>query len=383
MAIFENIRIMNKIILAILLFTFTGFYHTSSAQIVEGNSLQTIIHEFADRIEKDLEEDNVKGSISVTIVKRDSIIWSGAFGPADIKKNIDADSATIYRTGSISKSFTAFLMMQMVQEGAIEINEDIEKYLPEISGLKGYSDSTKITFLQLASHTSGLIREPNLENAAEGPIEEWESKVLESIPKTSFQSKPGEKFNYSNIGYGILGLAISRAAQKSFIELVAEKIFKPLNMTNSFFIVPESRLADLAKGMDISSIGEKNSQSQKEHKGRGYKVPNGGIYSTPNDLAKFIAGNMGHLEILSIDNLIIMQSKHTPEGNYGLGYFLYEDSTISTVGHGGGVAGYTCNLIFEKESQYGVILMRNYNRGNTNLNAASLELIRKLKTENN
>ena len=149
----------------------------------------------------------------------DEIIWSKAYGTSNIDNKIMADSITIYRTGSISKSFTAFLMMQLVQEGTIELDEQIEKYLPEISELNGYSASTKITFLQLASHTSGLIREPYLENAASGPIEEWESKVLQSIPKTSFQSKLGEKFSYSNIGFGILGLTLSRAAEKSSYKL--------------------------------------------------------------------------------------------------------------------------------------------------------------------
>lgn len=371
---------MNKILLTVLITVLAGCYTSSNAQFPERSDLQTIINEFANGIKKDVEDDNVKGSISIAIVKGDSIIWSGAYGSADFNNNTKADSTTIYRTGSISKSFTAFLMMQLAQEGTIELDEQIEKYLPEISELNGYSDSTKITFLQLASHTSGLIREPNLENAASGPIEQWESKVLQSIPKTSFQSKPGEKFSYSNIGFGILGLAISRATNKSFIELVKERIFIPLNMTNSFFIMPESRMNKLARGMNIYSIGEIDIQSELEHAGRGYKVPNGGIYSTPNDLAKFIASNLGYIELLRQDNLAAMHSSQTPNGNYGLGFFLYQDSIVSTVGHGGGVAGYTCSLLFEKGSQYGVILMRNYNRGNTKLSASSLELIRELKS---
>ena len=370
---------MNKILLTILIIVLAGSYSSSNAQSQKGNSLQNTINEFTNRIKKDVEGDNFKGSISATILKGDSIIWSGAFGSADFTDNIEADSTTIYRTGSISKSFTAFLMMQLVEDGTIKLNDPIEIYLPEINELKGYSTSTRITFQHLASHTSGLIREPKLKNAASGPIENWEIKILKSIPKTSFKSKPGERFRYSNIGFGILGLAISRAANESFIELVEQRIFKPLNMTNSFFIVPQNRMENLAKGMNLSSHGSINPDSQIEHEGRGYKVPNGGIYSTPNDLAKFIASNMGHIEILNKDSLAKLQSKQTPDGNYGLGFFLYQDSTISTVGHGGAVTGYTCNLLFEKESQYGVILMRNYNRGNTKLNASSLELIRKLK----
>ncbi|WP_339708258.1 serine hydrolase domain-containing protein [uncultured Kriegella sp.] len=370
---------MNRTLCAILILVFAGCFCPSYAQVGEENDLQSIIEEFRRRIENDVADDNVKGSISVAITKGDQIIWSGAYGAADFNSNIESDSTTIYRTGSITKSFTAFLMMQLVEDGTIKLNDPIEQYLPEIKGLIGYSNTAKINFQHLASHTSGLIREPKLDNAATGPIENWETKILQSIPKTSFKSKPGEQFGYSNIGYGILGLAISRAANKSFIELVKERIFNPLHMTNSFFIVPESRTDDLAKGMNLSPYGTINPDSELEHRGRGYKVPNGGIYSTPNDLAKFIASNLGYTGILQKNNLTIMHSKQTPEGNYGLGFFLYSDSTIKTVGHGGGVVGYTCHLVFEKESQYGVILMRNYNRGKTQLNAASHDLIRKLK----
>lgn len=375
---------MNKILLTILIIYFSGFNTSSNAQFQEENNLQTVINEFAYKIKKDVEDDNVNGSMSIAIVKGDSIIWSEAYGLADINTNKKADSTTIYRTGSISKSFTAFLMMQLVQEGTIKLDEQIEKYLPEIRELNGYSDSTKITFLQLASHTSGLIREPNLVNAASGPIEEWESKVLQSIPNTSFKSEPGEEYSYSNIGFGILGLTLSRAAEKPFIELVQDKIFTPLDMNNSYFIVPRDKLVNLAKGLAGGPLGDLDKeQPKKEHVGRGYKVPNGAIYSTPNDLAKLMMANMGYSEILKKVNLNLMQTTKTPEGkwyqNYGLGFSLYQDSTISTVGHGGSVSGYTANFVFEKECEYGIILMRNYNWGTTNLDLRSKVLLRKLK----
>ena len=128
---------MKKILLTVLIIAITGFYTSSNAQFLEGKDVQTTISAFANRIKKDVEDDNVKGSISVAIVKRDSIIWSGAYGSADFNNNIEADSTTIYRTGSISKSFTAFLMMQLVQDGTIEVDEQIEKYLPEISEING------------------------------------------------------------------------------------------------------------------------------------------------------------------------------------------------------------------------------------------------------
>jgi CubicO group peptidase (beta-lactamase class C family) len=375
---------MTKALLALLIISLFGCKSSSNEGSKDANSLKSILNEFDMQLKKDIEDDDINGSISATIVKGNKIIWSKAYGISDIDKKTKADTSTIYRIGSITKSFTTFLMMQLVQERIIKLDDPVEKYLPEIAGLKGYSDSTKITFLQLASHTSGLVREPDLENAASGSIDEWETKILLSIPKTSFQSNPGERFSYSNIGFGILGLALSRAANKNYIELVKDKIFKPLKMSNSYFIVPNDKLLNLAKGMDGGPIGNIDLNTPAiEHAGRGYKVPNGGIYSTPNDLAKFMICIMGYSEILNKQNLALMQNTSTPKGewweNYGLGLLLYQDSTITTVGHGGLVAGYIANFSFEKECQYGVILMRNYSWGITDLELRTAILLKKLK----
>ncbi len=341
--------------------------------------IDTIINEFKSQVEQDVASDKNKGSISITILKGEQTLYSGAYGHADYPNGIEADSNKIYRTGSISKTFTAFLMMQLLDEGIIELDEPVEKYLPEIVGLKGYSDSTKITFHHLASHTSGLIREPKLRNAASGPIDGWEEKILESIPKTSFQTGMDVAYSYSNIGFGILGLALSRAADKPFMQLVEEKIFEPLGLENTYWIVPEEKMPELAVGMMSNGKGKISKQAAEEHLGRGYKVPNGGVYSTPEDLKKFMNAIMGYGNILSSESQIAMVSSHTPEDKYGYGLSLFEDEIISTAGHGGSVAGYTCYMAYDKESEFGVIVMRNYNEGNTNLGRGTLDLIKALK----
>src|SRR5215208_5329299 len=265
-----------------------------------------ILDEFEVQLKKDIRDDNVQGSISAAVVKQNRIIWAKAFGPSIIAGDRPADTHTIYRVASIAKSFTAFLMMLLVQDGTIELDAPIEKYFPEICGLEGYSDSTKITFRQLASHSSGLVREPKLEKADAGPIQEWENKVLQSIPRTSFESEPGKRFSYSNIGYGILGVALSRAAHEPFIEMIDTRIFKPLHMHNSFFVVPEHKLEDLAQGIGGGPFGDGKLDLEgprQEHLGRGYKVPNGGLYSTPTDLGKFLICHLGNGNLLEKKHL--------------------------------------------------------------------------------
>jgi len=134
---------------------------TSNHEFEGKNSEQEIIEQLEKVIAEGLPEDR---SISGAIVKEDKVIWSKAYGISNPANHSLADTATIYCIGSISKPFTAVLMMLLVQDSIIHLNDPVELYLPEIKKLKGYSDHAKITFQQLATHTSGLIREPDLPN---------------------------------------------------------------------------------------------------------------------------------------------------------------------------------------------------------------------------
>ncbi|MTI30287.1 serine hydrolase domain-containing protein, partial [Xanthovirga aplysinae] len=356
---------MKNPLLIILIFVVLG---CSSPSVYKGNinvKGKAILTEFEHLLNKALKEDNFRGSISAAIVKGNKVIWSNAYGLADNDNNIFADTTTIYRAGSITKSFTAVLMMQLIEQNIIKLSDPLELYLPEIQNLEGYSGETKITFQHLASHTSGLVREPKMKGVASGPFNQWESKLLEAINNTGFQSKPGEKYQYSNIGYGLLGLALSRAAGMPYTELIEEHLFKPLKLNNAYFIVPKERMEKVAKGM-AGKPGNINKESPaKQHSGRGYKVPNGAIYSTPNDLAKFIMGNMGYFDLLSKESLELMQTVYTPEGseeNYGLGFKIFQTDDMKIINHGGSISGYKAQLCFDRKSSYGVVLMVNYNK---------------------
>ncbi|MGE0587819.1 MAG: serine hydrolase domain-containing protein [Cyclobacteriaceae bacterium] len=347
------------------------------------DTIASVLDQFENQLQKDLADDNLNGCMSMTIVKGNQVIRSKAFGVSDLL-NLKADTSTIFRIGSVSKSFTAFLMMLLVQDEIIELTDPIEKYLPEIRQLVGYSDSTKITFAQLASHTSGLNSGPNFGKPADATVDNWDSLLLECIPTTSFGSKPGQHYSYSNIGIGILGLALSRAANKPFIELIQTRIFQPLKMTNSFFLVPPERQHDLALGRWGGPMGEiDDKRPQQDHHNIGWSIPNGGIFSTSNDLAKFMINIMGYNSLLDQEYLEEMKTTHTPPGkwfeNYGYGLSLYNDSTVSTIGHQGGNPGYRANFLFERDTEYGVLLLRNYSWGITDLNLRSTVLLRKLK----
>ena len=343
------------------------------------------IEAFSVGLARDVEVDGI-GSITAAVFVGDEVRWSRGFGVVSRETGQRAGPRNIYRTGSISKSVTAVLMMLLVQDGVVGLDDPVSGALPEVGGLVGAETGQPVlTFRHLASHTGGLIREPVLPGAATGPIGGWESKILESIAATRYQTVPGEAYSYSNIGYGILGLALSRAAGKPFMELVEERIFEPLGMSSSTFVVGSALRTRLAAGY-VNRDGEIDARPPaREHAGRGYKVPNGGVYSTVGDLARFAAGVSGALRLLDDETRAAMLSIQTPESDsqgYGLGFSLRRDADGTWwASHGGSVAGYNAHLLFQPDAQLGVVLLRNYNGGETNLGGAALDLARKLHAD--
>ena len=273
-------------------------------------------------------------------------------------------------------------MMVLAQRGVLALEDPVVKHLPEFARLGGgVPEAQVITLRQLASHTGGLIREPELEGAAAGPIAQWEEKVLASIPATKLLGKPGAQYSYSNIGYGILGLAISRAAKEPFTDLVRRLIFEPAGMSSSTFVIAPPLDARLALGYANDEDGNIDaSQPAREHAGRGYKVPNGGVYTSVADLGRFMALMSGALgdDVLSAASRAEMMKRQTPAGGdaYGLGFSLGADASGNRfVSHDGGVAGYTAAIVFNPESRTGVVLLRNYLTGRTELPRAAESLL--------
>ena len=323
--------------------------------------------------------------------KRVAIVGGGPAGmTAAYQLRRRGHRCTIYRTGSISKSITAILMADLVEEATVGLDDAVVDHLPEAAGFADPPTGMEpITLRQLASHTAGLIREPELLGAAAGPIEDWGYKILASIPHTRFYTMPGTQYQYSNIGYGVLGYALQRAAGTSFMDLVEDRLFEPLGMRSSTFIVGPELWRRVAVGFANGGDGAVNADFPAlEHEGRGYKVPNGGVYATVGDLATFAAAVMGMtehelLEPATRREVMAVQTPEDPDSGYGLGFSirpvaLEGGGTVRFVGHGGSVAGYNMYLVFEPESGYGVALGRNYNSGATSLGEAGNGLLKAL-----
>jgi CubicO group peptidase (beta-lactamase class C family) len=184
----------------------------------------------------------------------------------------------------------------------------------------------------------------------------------------------------SNIGFGILGYSLGRAVGVPFMELVEALLFRPLGMGSSGFVVTPAMAEHLATGYVRLRDGSVDSgRPYREHVGRVYKVPNGGIYSTVGDLARFMSGltGMSSAPVLGPEGRRLVRVSQTPEGDtsYSFGFSISSrEGHPDLLGLGGSVAGYTAHMVFEPESGIGVILLRNYGGGETNLGRVAREL---------
>ncbi len=343
---------------------------------------------FSRQLRVDVAADDVGGIVAGVMVDGD-LVWAQAFGWADRDARTPMSTASISRTGSISKSVTAVLMMRLLDEGVIGLDEPVERYLPAFASIKDRRvDAQPVTFRHLASHTAGLIREPQWPDAVVGPIELWDKRIVESLPLTAYDTVPGARYQYSNIGFGTLGLALAKAAGRPFMEMVRTEVLEPLGMTGSEFVVAGAKLeARLAAGYVIGQDGSiDGGQPAREHAGRGYKVPNGGVYSTVADLGRFMGAMSGvpGLRILSEESrqeALSIQTPENPNRGYGLGFSVQIDEQGRKIAsHGGSVAGYTAHMAFDPKARIGVVLLRNYGRGSTNLGTAAQGLVAQLRS---
>lgn len=363
-------------------------------------------------VASELARDNL-GSITVGVVADGRLVWTRSYGYADMEKKLQATSDSVYRIGSITKQFTALMLLQLVEQEKVRLSDPVEKYFPEINQVRGrIPGAPPITLVQLATMTSGLDREPeNLDTYLKGPVSEWEKVLISALPHTRYAYEPDTHYLYSNIGYAILGAALGRAAGQPYTEYVRQHIFAPLGMTRTAFEPNPTITPVIAKGYAVSRArqaapGQPAQQNAvrpstgsgrtaeftvdaetpaREHQGRGYKVPNGAIYTTVGDLARFVAFELGVempavLKKASLDDNYsrVNSSDGTLRTGYGIGFQLSRRGDLVVYGHGGSVAGYNAAAHFERNSRTGVIVLRNVGGGAVNVGQIAMQAIEKL-----
>jgi CubicO group peptidase (beta-lactamase class C family) len=340
-----------------------------------GQRRRPVPPEFRDAIERieemtalELAKENV-GSVTIGVVSGAELIWTRSFGFADMEEKVMATENCVYRIGSITKQFTGLMLLQLAERGKLRLSDPVEKYFPELDKVEGrIPGAPPITLVQLATMTSGLAREPeDLPTYLKGPVSEWVNVLISALPRLKYQFEPDTRYHYSNIGYAILGASLGRAAGQPFTEYVKANFFDPLGMEHTAFEPNPQIQNSIAKGYAVNEDGKLDWETPaKEHQGRGYKVPNGAMYTTVGDLAKFIAFELGEgpEEVIKKETLEdnfgrVNSANGELSSGYGVGFSLSRDDDLIIYGHGGSVAGYRAGAYFDRASKTGVIVLRN------------------------
>lgn len=285
----------------------------------------------------------VMGSFAIADHNQTSFVKVVGF--SDVEKQLKANMNTQYRIGSVSKTFTAVLIMKAVEDKKLKLNQKLSDFYSEVV------NADKITIENLLQHRSGIhniTAEPEfLEYYTKSQTNE---QMVSRIEKLKSDFTPGTKYEYSNSNYILLGLILEKIYKTSYSELVKNKISKPLKLN----------LTHVGKTIDTS----KNQAKSFQFSGVYFPVPEGdmtvpigagNMVSTPTELLKFVI-NLENGKLISKESLSLMK---TFVDNYGFGLVKYQDGQLSGYGHEGMIDGFHSALYYFPKEEVGVSFVTN------------------------
>ncbi|HVW41285.1 MAG TPA: serine hydrolase domain-containing protein [Amycolatopsis sp.] len=303
-------------------------------------------------------------SIVAGVVRDGALVWSGARGAVE---GAPPDDDTQYRLGSITKSLVATVVMRLRDEGRLDLNDPLDKHLPGTS----FGSST---IAQLLSHTGGLTAESPGSWWERSPGGTWDA-LETSLTADAIKNRPGSRFHYSNVGYGVLGELVARHRGMSWLDAVRAEILTPLGMTRTT-PHPEGRHA---RGWAVHPYADVLLPEPAPDAGA--MAPAGQLWSTVNDLATWTAFVAGHTRgVLHPDTVAEMRTVAAVDdadawtSGYGLGLQLIRHQGRRLAGHTGSMPGFLACSITDTGSGTGALVLANTTSGPAIL-AVAIDLI--------
>jgi CubicO group peptidase (beta-lactamase class C family) len=315
------------------------------------------------KIENLLKSANEKGEFSgaVLVAKGDKIIYKGAVGLANREWNISNKTSTKFRISSVTKQFTSLLIMQLVEEGKINLDAKISDYLPNFPKVTG----EKVTVRNLLLSASGL---PALEspvfykNDEDSRLTDFDY-VIETFIRGDLIFESGSKFNYNNADFIVLGAIIENVTGKTYKQVLTEKILKPLGMKNTGLITKGEVIENLASGY----IYKDGKYFQEPFSSIKNYSSAGAMYSTLDDMFLWDKA-LNENKLLSKEKTEIMFTASRQLGFVALGSWVYdikiaENKSWKLVERQGGIGGFSSLNIISPDEKLSVIFLGNIETG--------------------
>lgn len=290
-------------------------------------------------------DENQKGMGSISIFKNGIEIYQKSIGFADIEKVIKSSAATKYRVGSVSKSFTAVIIMQLIEKGELSLDSKLGDFFPELP------NADRISIENLLRHRSGLFdftKSKDYNNWMTKPM--IESELLDIIKENGTVFEPNEKTQYSNTNYELLAFIAEVIENNDFAEIIKEHIIEPLGLKNTYYghtIKPENNEALSYYKLKSWEVAPETDLS--------LAVGSGAIVSDPYDI-NFFFEKLLNGEIVSEESLYKMRMI---VDNFGMGLMQISFYNKKGLGHNGAIDGFQTRSVHFSEDNMSLTYMTN------------------------
>lgn len=371
---------MYKVLLPVFLLLASLSSQTLKAQQTDAKlSLTAWIDQ---EIEATMQANNIP-SVSVGIITGGKAQILRGYGQLNRQQKTNSDEHTVYQIASVSKMFTGTLSHQLLKEGALDLDEKITHYLPSTLSESTKAKLGEITLRELIHHRSGLPRDSKVVKRVDGePFlgGYTEEQLLEDLELLNLEAEPGERYSYSNLGYGLLGYILERASGESYDNLLQEYITEPLKMENTAAAVTKKKFLATPYRKDARNTETKAWESGK-------LTPAGGLYSTVEDLTKLMNRQIQdyqEYEKSGAASPFILTKYKAPRNSasqfygFGLNEIIIEGRG-KIYGHQGDMDGFASSYLFFPKHRLGVVLLTS--SGGDWLGQLSSKLLKKLEEE--
>jgi CubicO group peptidase (beta-lactamase class C family) len=291
--------------------------------------------------------------VAVAIVQGNQIIFSKGYGEASAGKPVTPQ--TQFYLGSVSKGFTAQAVMQLVEQGKLELDAPVQRYLPWFQ-VADPDASSKITLRHLLNHTSGLSEAGDPNSGAYTSSLEEQARLLAEVKLTS---PLGSQFVYYNQNYRVLGLLIEQVSGESYGDYIHNHVFEPLGMLDS--VADPIDAPNLARGHS-RLFGFALPRSQRFIPGA---LPSGYLISTAGDMARYLIAQLNNRQsngdpMLDPESLALMRTPPTGiNSEYGMGWMVLENG--NTLAHGGAIEYFQSFVVLGLKEKTGLVILYNQN----------------------
>jgi CubicO group peptidase (beta-lactamase class C family) len=286
-------------------------------------------------------------SIAVSVMRDGELVWELAVGAADVESGREATPGTQYRLGSITKTFTAAAVMQLRDEGGLDLEDTLDKH---VEGAKHAP-----TIRRLLSHTSGLQRETHDDAWLRQRFADVD-ELLDTLDRAEGVLPPGARFHYSNLAFALLGILVERVSGISYREYVETRVLKPLHLGQTSFDPQDGAATGYLVQPYVEGVWTEAPVTT------GAWISAGQLWGTVRDLARWAAflANPTDEAVLRRETVEEMRTLQSLDdhvhwtGGYGLGLQLLRDGERILAGHGGSMPGFIAGVFFSPADKIGV-----------------------------